>query len=122
MPKKPKPDREVVGPPAEGGHAEAKDDEAARKREAKAEKKREAKRLAKERRAREEAERAAAPARPDLPAPARPAPTATGTAGAQGSRSDRGVEERAQEGGQGPTAAGRRASITTEGQGRGRWW
>ena len=28
MPKKPKPDREVVGPPAEGGHAEAKDDEA----------------------------------------------------------------------------------------------
>ena len=39
MPKKPKPDRDVVGPPAEGGHAEAKDDEAARKREAKAEKK-----------------------------------------------------------------------------------
>ena len=72
MPKKPKPDRDVVGPPAEGGHAEAKDDEAARKREAKAEKKREAKRLAKEKRAREEAERAPAPARPDRPAPARP--------------------------------------------------
>ena len=72
MPKKPKPDRDVVGPPAEGGHAEAKDDEAARKREAKAEKKREAKRLAKEKRAREEAERAAAPARPDRPAPRGP--------------------------------------------------
>ena len=34
MPKKPKPDRDVVGPPAAGGHAEAKDDEAARKRAA----------------------------------------------------------------------------------------
>ena len=56
MPKKPKPDRDVVGPPAAGGHAEAKDDDAARKREAKAEKKREAKRLAKEKRAREEAD------------------------------------------------------------------
>ena len=93
MPKKPKPDREVVGPPAEGGHAEAKDDEAARKREAKAEKKREAKRLAKERRAREEAERAAAPARPAPSEPAEPEPKVEAT---EESKSERKKEAKAQ--------------------------
>ena len=68
MPKQPKPSAQVVG--RTEGHAESKDDEAARKREAKAEKKREAKRLAKER------AQAEAPARPLTEAPARPAAAA----------------------------------------------